>query len=695
MKAPSRKSLSVPGRARATSQGILVLGMHRSGTSAVTRVLNLLGCALPADLIGAGDGNELGHWESITAVTLNDEILGSAGSSWEDWGPINQDWRESGLRADAIARVSAVVQDHAALGPLFALKDPRLCRLADLWLEGMDNAGVEPHVLLVMRNPLEVTASLENRDLMAPGYGQLLWLRHMLDAEHFSRGRRRVVVRYDQLLRNWYGVIDRIKSGLGVALPRNSPTVHAEIDAFLSNQQRHHEANLDSVVNNPGLSIWLRRTFAILLEWSERGENKDDHAELDSIREEFDRAYAAFARLLLLEDLSGDVGSGSRLKRELAAQITEHQRATEAAQISLHEAEAQQAVALAREAELQARIEAVSADEQQRQAEAESLRAELERLQDLAAAADMLRQREAELASELAGLQSALASTQAETEIARQERLNAEQQLADIQAAMHDLELRNAELAGRTAAGESALLQRQEELAQTWNQLLTAEKSATAAEILVTQERERRIDAEQQGAEAAATIADLQSRLALASAAPPSDHLFAEIAQLTRMLQEEEAATTVARNAVSTMEKDVTKLSEENSQLAERLQQQEVATRSAEMARASTEQKLATRFDEIARLTTMLAEESGRAGAFAANAEWMANITRISEGFPGWWGMMPQEWRRRREHARYRHAGLFDAAKYLELYPDVAENGMDPVRHYILHGMAEGRQRPQ
>ena len=255
--------------------------------------------------------------------------------------------------------------------------------------------------------------------------------------------------------------------------------------------------------------------------------------------------------------------------------------------------------------------------------------------------------------------------------------------------------MRNAELAGRSAAGESALLQRQEELAQLWNQLLAAEKTATAADIVATQERERRLDAERESAAAAAKITDLQSRLEQAAASPPAEHLIAEIAQLTQMLQDQEAATMAARNEISIVEQDLVRQTEENSQLEERLQKQEAAARSAEMARASTKQKLATRFDEIARLTAMLADESGRAGAFAANAEWVANMTRISEAFPGWWAVMPQDWRRRREHARYQRAGLFDAAKYLEIYPDVAENGMDPVRHYMLHGMAEGRQRPQ
>jgi hypothetical protein len=66
---------------------------------------------------------------------------------------------------------------------------------------------------------------------------------------------------------------------------------------------------------------------------------------------------------------------------------------------------------------------------------------------------------------------------------------------------------------------------------------------------------------------------------------------------------------------------------------------------------------------------------------------------QVAASFPKWWVLMPQDWRRKQEHARYRRAGLFDAEKYLEMYPDVASDGMDPVYHYIFHGIAEGRQQ--
>ncbi|PKP95442.1 MAG: hypothetical protein CVT75_01950 [Alphaproteobacteria bacterium HGW-Alphaproteobacteria-14] len=59
-----------------------------------------------------------------------------------------------------------------------------------------------------------------------------------------------------------------------------------------------------------------------------------------------------------------------------------------------------------------------------------------------------------------------------------------------------------------------------------------------------------------------------------------------------------------------------------------------------------------------------------------------------------WIALLPPRHREQRRLKLLRSAGLFNAEKYLELYPDVAAAGMDPLRHYILHGMEEGRERP-
>lgn len=747
------------------SQGLVVLGMHRSGTSAVTRVLNLLGCALPDDLLGAGDGNESGHWESRAAVALNDSILASAGSSWEDWGPINSDWNESGIRSSMIEQVVEVVNTHAALGLLFALKDPRMCRLADLWLEGMDVAGVEPLVIIMLRNPAEVIASLESRDLMAPAYGQLLWLRHALDAEYFSRGRRRVVCRYDQLLRNWPGMISRVKSALGVSLPRNSPAVHAEIDGFLSRQLRHHEQDPALATDNLDMPDWLRRAYAILFDWSENGERGSDHAELDRIRQEFNNAYAAFSRVLLAAGISGQVGSGGQLRRELSNQLEAARLAEETARLAMQEVEEKQAATSAREAELllrlesgnsrmeevqreldaasahveqnraqlesandraaqaQAELEAVNARMEQAQAElndgnarAEQALAELEVLKSQLTQAELvvkeaerLRIGELELQQEKSSLQAAVQALQAEVDQAREQRSLIEQQLESAIAEAQEQALQVAELTGRANSAESSLVQRQEELSQYLDKLLTLERSASASEVLATQEQERRLASEKRTADAEAKLADSKARLEKARNAPPPPHLISEIAQLTTLLAQQESLAQVAKAAASKAEAQAEQeterrkeservIAETEAKLADlqaRLDQQKVSTEAAEAARATTERKLAARFDEIARITAMLAEESGRASASSADADWLRSMAELAGRFPKWWALMPRAWRRPREHAHYQRAGLFDARAYLDIYPDVVADGMDPVRHYIHHGMGEGRKRPQ
>ena len=65
---------------------LLVLGMHRSGTSAITRIFNLMGAEPPKQLLDAGPSNEAGHWEPERLVLLHDQMLEEAGSSWRDCG---------------------------------------------------------------------------------------------------------------------------------------------------------------------------------------------------------------------------------------------------------------------------------------------------------------------------------------------------------------------------------------------------------------------------------------------------------------------------------------------------------------------------------------------------------------------------------------------------------------------------------
>lgn len=705
-------------------QGVLVLGMHRSGTSAITRVLNLLGCALPPEIIGAADGNEQGHWESISAVNLNDEILESAGSNWKDWGPINDDWRQSGLRVEKLELASRIVREHAELGPLFALKDPRMCRLADIWLEAMDAVSVEPRVILMLRHPLEVAASLDRRDLMAPGYGQLLWLRHVLDAEYFSRGRRRVVCQYDQLLLNWHATVEQVKQALGIALPRNAPAAHAEVGEFLSRHHRHHEFPSAAVLNDVGQSEWLRSTFAIMSNWSVSGERASDFAVLDRIRTEFSHAYGAFAHLLLPQEFTGDFGAARLQTHNLEEQLAEAKRVNDAIESSLREAELQLAAAGMREDELNAQaaqlgaseaqmasqIEAATANVQQREAEIEALKSEVVRLgQELDIArsqSERVDEVKAELTLQIGSREAQIRELEADADKLRAELAQAfnahatvERQLATALTELSGLKEQCGEIRGQLSAAQSALTQRQEELAQNWSQLLASEKAVSAAETLAAVERERRQELERRARSAEAEMAIMREHLVRIEAVPvplaPPHQLFDEVAQLTKLLQDRESALADATSARSKLEQELAEKSSERDGLVARLRDEEGARKSAQVACSEAESKLASRFNETARLTSIVSETVNQNAKLSGDVEWLRSMAQQAERFPRWWLFLPEKSRRRREHKRYARAGLFDAGAYLEMYPDVADFGMDPVLHYLRHGLVEGRQRPQ
>jgi chromosome segregation ATPase len=298
-----------------------------------------------------------------------------------------------------------------------------------------------------------------------------------------------------------------------------------------------------------------------------------------------------------------------------------------------------------------------------------------------------------ELSDQIIAAQTA--SQQAESLLAaaasRESEMAAE--LAEAKQALHDNELRNAELVGRLAVTESTMIQRQEELAQLTAQFRDTERASTQAIANESNAREQLLDAKQRVAGATAQIEAMAQRSAAEreAAEVKIDRLQTEIVQINHMLQKQQEEAKVTEGARELAEEALAAQQEKTDQLDAELKQLQVAKQSLESARVVADQKLADRFSEIARLTAMLADESVKVDQTHANAEWLRSALQLAASFPKWWVIMPRKWRRKREHARYRNSGLLDAERYLEAYPDVAEYGMDPVRHYVLHGMGENR----
>ena len=270
--------------------------MHRSGTSALTRMLGSLGCRLPKTLLEPNEYNALGYWESSEISELNDAILKSAGSSWDDWEAFHQGWYASLVADEFRDHARTVLENEFGDSRLFVLKDPRVCRLLEFWIDALKDIAAAPVIAVTIRNPLEVAASLHHRDMIDPSIGLLLWLRHVLAAEATSRDSRRVFVRYEDLLGNWAETAIRLGRELGVIWPKDSSSSEMEIESYLTPSQRHHARDDDAIFHSPSVSRWVKESFKIVDRWTRGDVRESDGPELDSIRSAFDEAGAVFVR---------------------------------------------------------------------------------------------------------------------------------------------------------------------------------------------------------------------------------------------------------------------------------------------------------------------------------------------------------------------------------------------------------------
>jgi hypothetical protein len=298
----ARKRARRGGGGVAGQRAVVILGMHRSGTSALTGVLGLAGAGLPANLMPATPANPRGYFESQLLYELHEEILAEAGVTWQDLLPPPPDWFRSGHAARFVDRLCKALHEEFGDAPLLVLKDPRMCRLVPLWARVFQRLEIAPCYVLAVRHPLDVAASLEREHQMDERKATLLWLDHLLRAEHDTRGQQRTVVSYDHLLADWRGTLARIGIELDLPFPRLSRRTEAEIDEFLSRKLRHHGADRDALVQRGDIAGWVKDAY----EWAQRASAGEDPGSevLDAAADALLGAERAFGPLLAAAELA-------------------------------------------------------------------------------------------------------------------------------------------------------------------------------------------------------------------------------------------------------------------------------------------------------------------------------------------------------------------------------------------------------
>jgi GT2 family glycosyltransferase len=264
--------------------------MHRSGTSALMRVLNLLGIDIGCQLLPTHSTNETGFWELMPVVCDNDDILKTIHSSWFNPRPLPEQWWQIESLAPFRQQLSEILQQNFASSTLWGIKDPRLCRLLPLWLPILAEFGSTPHFIIIARHPDEVAASLKRRDELLQEHSLWLWLTYMLEAELATQNYPRVFITYDELLADWQATVTKIAATLQLQWPNQIASQAPQINEFLKLSLKHHQVSPEEVKRDDELSRWSQTVYQAMSDATHGQE--ESLKSLDAIR----RALLGYAK---------------------------------------------------------------------------------------------------------------------------------------------------------------------------------------------------------------------------------------------------------------------------------------------------------------------------------------------------------------------------------------------------------------
>ncbi len=243
---------------------IVVLGMHRSGTSAVTRGLQVVGVDLGDKLMPAiEDINAKGFWEDLDLYALNNELLSFLGSDWHHLAPIEFGDMKALKKNSYFIRAVELICQKVKKRAIFGFKDPRVAKLLPFWKEVFAYCQLDMSCVLAVRHPLSVAMSLTKRDGFDAEKNYFLWLGHVVESLSGTVGLRRVVVDYDKLMRSPEFEVNRIAKQLDLEI--DLAELQSYSSEFLDKALQHTVYDLNDLSFDDACPPLVREIYATLL----------------------------------------------------------------------------------------------------------------------------------------------------------------------------------------------------------------------------------------------------------------------------------------------------------------------------------------------------------------------------------------------------------------------------------------------
>lgn len=255
---------------------VVVLGMHRSGTSLLTRGLEVLGVDLGANLYGGVVGNnDKGFFEDIDVNGFNVELLQALGRDWHSIEPVLPEELNRQVIQEFKLKAIELIRSKINNVQCFGLKDPRIARLLPFWVSVFEHLKVKVSYIIAFRNPMSVARSLQKRDGFDLEKGYLLWAEHMLGSLRNTQGRERLVVEYDRLMADPGKELRRIADACHLKFDSTSQEFVEYQMEFLDSSLRHTQYQAEDLLLDQAVPAGTVELYKLLVELSDDSSNID------------------------------------------------------------------------------------------------------------------------------------------------------------------------------------------------------------------------------------------------------------------------------------------------------------------------------------------------------------------------------------------------------------------------------------
>ena len=216
---------------------IVVLGMHRSGTSAVMNALTCMGVSLGEELLPPGVDNPKGFFEDKSFNSLNIEMLEKIGQHWFSLSLVTDDDVNYLVSLGYLDKAIELLNEKISNSHVFGFKDPRVSKLLKFWKLVFARTECQVEYVLCLRHPLSVANSLLKRNKTPIAKGYWLWLSYNLAVISELEDGRFFALDYDELMEQPNEKIVALAKYLNLAV--NESLVATFTKNFLDNSLRH------------------------------------------------------------------------------------------------------------------------------------------------------------------------------------------------------------------------------------------------------------------------------------------------------------------------------------------------------------------------------------------------------------------------------------------------------------------------